>query len=215
MKLIQLHEYLNLLDGGAEQADASEEECHEWLQYAERIWPRLEISDWQAASRSVFFIVECAASGHRLVHVNADWENCFLILITPADTVEPEAYLLFDIGAEYRELTLICPTLQLEDAVTDALIEESIRKLPGREDPFAILDAGEGTYLQTFAEEEEGFHIEHQLVSTACHYALPEMVSADVVIELFKSFAFGKKEWARNFQWHPMELEIPEDSDSG
>ena len=110
------------------------------------------------------------------MHVNADWENCFLILITPADTVEPEAYLLFDIGAEYRELTLTCPTLQLEDAVSDALIEESIRNLPGREDPFAILDAGEGTYLQTFAEEEEGFHIEHQLVSTASHYALPELV---------------------------------------
>ena len=205
MRLAQIHEYLILLDGGTKTVTATDDECRVWLEYAHRVWPQLEIDSWQAHPRSVSLVTDCQATGHRLGHVTADWENCFLILIVPPGETMPESHILFDIGAEYESLTLLCPTLELDEVVTEPSIANAIHKLPGREDPFAIVDTGRGTYMQTYAEDA-GFHIEYQLVSTACHYVLPKLVSAETTIQLFNSYAFGKKEWARNFQWQPMEL---------
>jgi hypothetical protein len=67
------------------------------------------------------------------------------------------------------------------------------------------LETGDGTYLQTYAKDGM-YWVEHQLVSGASHYQLQQKVSAETVIDLFLSYAFGRKEWAREFVWEKMEL---------
>jgi hypothetical protein len=101
---------------------------------------------------------------------------------------------------------LECPELGIDEAATEPLIRTTIPKLLELEnDAFAILSIGEGTYLQTLAEDGL-FVLEYQLVSTAAHYELPERVTTDVVTNAFLSYAFGMKEWARELPWRKLEL---------
>ena len=76
---------------------------------------------------------------------------------------------------------------------------------PDEDNPFAILELGDGTYMQTF-RTHDGFHLEHQLVNAAGHYEISGLATADQVVAAFVSYAFGKNEWLENFTWQLQQL---------
>ena len=206
MRLLQLHEYLDLLDGGVATQAADHGLAQTALATAESLWPTLKISPWDATSRTVEMIARCTNSGKRLVHVTADWKNCYLILVFECDSEIPESYILFDIGAEYSEVQFVCPAFEIAAPATEDLIAKYIPRLKDTEsDPFAVLDIGDGTYMQAYAEGSR-YGVEYQLVSLASHYALDVSVDAATVVMLFNSYAFGRKEWAREYTWTKVEL---------
>jgi hypothetical protein len=139
------------------------------------------------------------------VHVTADWKNCFLIIVLSAASLQPESFILFDIGAEYQQSRFVCPAFDIDDVPGEDTIRTCLPRLQGQHDPFAIIDRGEGTYMQTYAENGM-FDLEHQLVSTSAHYRLAEPVDVATAVRAMLSYAFGKKEWAREFVWQKMEL---------
>jgi hypothetical protein len=59
--------------------------------------------------------------------------------------------------------------------------------------------------MQTFADNGL-FDLEHQLVSLSSHYCLEDRIDATAVVDMFLSYAFGKKEWARDHTWKKMDL---------
>ena len=210
MRQLQLHEYLEYLDESVATQETTPALSASALRIAEEIWPTLRLGEWSEHPREVATVARCESSGKRLVHVSADWANCFLILVFSPELDEVDEFILFDIGAEYSEARLTGPEMNVETTATRSLIEETLPKLQHVDkDPFAILDVGNGTYMQTLYDSEEaGFVVEHQLVSLAAHYKLPKLVDASTVVKLFLSYAFGKKEWARDFVWERIDLNI-------
>lgn len=205
MRLLQLHEYLELLDGGTEAYQGGDTFFRVYLEQARAAWPVLQISSWEDRHRAIEYVAICRANGEKLVHISADWKDCFLILVVPQHQSHAEAYILFDIGAEYREARLICPAFEIDQVATQKMIRETIPRLKGETDPFAILQTGDGTYFQAY-EDCGMFDVEYQLVSLSSHYLLERQVDAETVLDLFLSYAFGKKEWARDYKWNKMEL---------
>ena len=205
MRQLQLHEYLALLDEGADTQPINDSLSKVYLGQAQTIWPQLQIGSWEHRDRRVEYVARCHASEKLLVHVSADWKDCFLILVVPPRQLQAEAFLLFDIGAEYSEVRFVCPAFDLDDIADEETIKRCLPQLHGARDPFAILETGNGTYMQARAVGGM-FNVEHQLVSLASHYRLEGRVSSDIVVSLFLSYAFGKKEWARDFKWESMDL---------
>jgi hypothetical protein len=205
MRLLQLHEYLALLDGGTNTQPADDALGNACLLQAQSIWPQLRLGEWTDRDRRVEYVARCHATGKLLVHVSADWQDCFLILVVPVGKVQAEAYLLFDIGAEYSEARFICPTFDVDQIADEETIRRYMPKLQGKKDTLAILQVDNCAYLQAYAEDGM-FDVEHQLVALASHYHLEQRVNADTVVCLFLSYAFGKKEWAREFTWKKMDL---------
>jgi hypothetical protein len=166
----------------------------------------LQIGAWEHRDRRVEHVARCNTSETVLVHVSADWKDCFLILVVPPRQVQADGFLLFDIGAEYRPMRFICPTFELDDIADEATIARCLPQLQGARDPFAILESRGGTYMQTLARGGGVFDVEHQLVSLASHYRLEGRVTGDVVVGLFLSYAFGRQEWARQHKWSRVDL---------
>lgn len=207
MRLLQFHEYLALLDGDAKVISPSPGDSRSagWLEAAREIWPSLGLDAWQARPRRVDTITRCVTGGELLVHVTADWKDCFLILVVPPEQERPSSHILFDIGAEYSQTYFNCPAVGLDAPVEREMIADVIPRLGREADPFAILDKGEGTYMQVYAEGRR-YSVEHQLVTMACHYQLRSTVSASAAVELMTSYAFGKNEWARRRSWKLQKL---------
>lgn len=202
---LQLCEYLALLDGGVTTAEPSPELVRAALGQAEVLWPELKIGEWKPAKQKVETLA-VSSDGQQLVHVRANRKNCFLILVVPPHQLRATGYLLFDVGAENAEIKFSCPQFKIDKVAKKFDILQSLPKLPGTHNPFAILGASSGTYLQTYANDDGMFEVEFQLVSTAAHYALAERVDVETVVEIFLSYAFGNKEWAREYSWVKMEL---------
>lgn len=205
LRQLPLRDYLELLDGGVTTAEPSPELVRAALRQAEVLWPELKIGEWKQAKQKCDKLAICS-DGQQLVHVRANRKNCFLILVVPPQQLRATGYLLFDIGAEYAEIKFSCPQFKIEKVAKKFDILQSLPKLPGTRNPFAILGATSGTYLQTYANEDGMFEVEFQLVSTAAHYALVERVDAETVVKIFLSYAFGNKEWAREYAWVKMEI---------
>lgn len=198
---LQIHEYLDLL--GCTPVAAPADAQARVLTFAKTIWPKLGLGGWGAHSRDLHHVCRSNTTGALLWHVNADHRDCFLILVTANEATPPYGFILFDIGAQYSVLRFTCPTLGIIDGETNRdTIRDALPRLRGHADPYAILDAGEGTYLQAYATED-GFELEHQLVSTASRY-LVECVSEADAVRAFLSYAFGRYEWARDFAWQQM-----------
>ena len=151
MKQLHLPEYLKLLDRGVTGVDAQLQES-EWLQQAEDLWPDLKIDAWEKRKRKVEYIGQCG-DGTRIVHISASRKNCFLILVVPPKKKAATRYMLFDIGAEYAEIQFNCPEFDIHAPAEKAVIRKCIPKLDGSRNPFAILAAGDGTYIQAYVED--------------------------------------------------------------
>jgi hypothetical protein len=204
MVQLSYREYLEMLDGGVTTAEATPELIRAAEGQAEVLWPELNLGEWRARKQKVEKVAVCS-DGRQLVHVRASRQNSFLILVVPPQQLRATGYLLFDTGAETSEMRFSCPEFNIDRIASKADIYEFIPRLIGKRNPFAILGASPGTYLQAYAEGDL-FDVEFQLMSTASHYALVERVDAKTVIQIFLSYAFGKKEWARDFKWQRMVL---------
>ena len=60
--------------------------------------------------------------------------------------------------------------------------------------------------MPTVREDDGMYLLEHQLVTTKCHYRAAGRLGAGVVCRAFISYAFEKKEWATDFIWEIIEL---------
>ena len=205
MRLLQLHEYLDLLAAGGSSVPVPEELRAGWLEQARRIWPDTGLEPWQAQPREV---IACHRDPHGrlLVHINADHDDCFVILVCAPTQTAPEAWLLFDIGAEYNEIVFVCAYADYEGPAGDEVIDASIAHLNRHHDPFAVLLMGEGTYMQVYQDESGQYELEHQLVTTACHYLAEGPLDAAAVAAVFKSYARGDKGWTTAVRWRRIEL---------
>jgi hypothetical protein len=206
MRLLQMHEYLGLLRQGSTSIELDPLVARQGLAAAQEIWADTGLAAWDAQSRHIEEVAR-TNGGHLLCHVNADHRNCFVIVVIDGVSRRPDSYIVFDIGAQYRGLpTFICPPIDHEGEPTEELIAAAIPKLMSEPNGFAVLDLAPGTYMQTAADGPDQYVLEHQLVTTRCHYRVPRPVDAATVIDAFKSYAFGKFEWASNLRWERMEL---------
>lgn len=206
MRQLQFHEYWSLLEGGTSPDSVSDDIRNASLHEAQILWPQLRILPWESRERRIEYVARSDATDKLLLHVSADWDNCFLILVLPRGQSRPESYILFDIGAEYQEPRFCCHAFDVEDVPTEEMIRYYLPQLHELDaDPYAILDIGDGTYMQCYAEDGL-FDLEHQLVSTASHYCANRRVDTESAVNAFLSYAFGKKEWAFELQWRKMEL---------
>lgn len=206
MRLLQLHEYLALLGGDNETVSLSPGDPRRasWLREAEALWPELAMKPWGERPRHVELVTRCGG-GELLVHVGADEKDCFLILVAPPEGGACTGHILFDIGAEYREITFSCPTFDVEAPVEREMIRDLVPLLGREPNPFAILSKSARTYMQVYADGAR-YSVEHQLVSAASHYELVEPVSVEAAVELLTDYAYGKYEWARSRRWRRLAL---------
>jgi hypothetical protein len=204
MKLLQLHEYLRFLDAGTGRHQLSRNELDRCMSAAQEIWPDTGLMPWESAPRTVAYAWKSNDGRHSAAHISADRENCFLIVVLSEG--HPSSYILFDIGAEYSEAEYICPSIGYQGPAQRDVILESLPNLKDRGDPFAILDVGGGTYLQTRQYRNGTYQLEHQLVTTKFHYRAVGEINTSEVCDAFISYAFGKKEWATDLTWERVEL---------
>jgi len=206
LRLYQLHEHLMLMDTGVRKFDPPASLRQACAKAAQSIWPQSGLEPWEAYERETDFCYACGDGVHGYLHFGADHANCFMIIIAELKKEKPVGWLLFDIGAEYHDAVYVCPAADFEDVPTAEVIETSIPILNTHRDAFAILDRGNGTYMQAYQESTGLYTLEHQLVTTANHYRAMGDMDARQVIAAFKSYAFEKKEWAREWRWEKVEL---------
>jgi hypothetical protein len=206
MKLLQLHEYLTFLHAGTvpDGHQLSRSELDQCMSAAQEIWPETGLLPWESAPRSVAYAWKSNDGRHIGAHITADRENCFLIVVLSDG--RPTSYIVFDIGAEYRQAEYICPSIGYEGPAERDVILGSIPNLKDHKDAFAILAVADGTYLQTYQNPDGTYDLEHQLVTTKFHYRALGEINAREVCDAFISYAFGIKEWATDLTWERMEL---------
>jgi hypothetical protein len=204
MNLLQLHEYLRFLHAGIEDHQLSQSELDRCMSAAQEIWPDTGLLPWESTPRTVAYVWRSKDGRHAAAHITADRENCFLIVVLSEERAS--SYIVFDIGAEYSEAEYICPSIGYQGPAQRDVILNSIPNLRDHGDPFAILDVGGGTYLQTRQYRNGTYQLEHQLVTTKFHYRALGEINANEVCEAFISYAFGKKEWATDLTWERVEL---------
>jgi hypothetical protein len=205
LRQYQLHEHLALMDTGVRKFDAPQslrDACEEAARLA---WPLSGLKPWEAHPRVTDFCYACGDGVHGYLHFGADHANCFMIVICELRTERPVGWLLFDIGAEYHHALYVCPDIDFEGEPTEHVIADSLPRLRDDADSWAVLDRGNGTYMQAYSTDG-GYVLEHQLVTPACHYRAVGLLDAQQVIWAFNSYAFKVKEWARELRWERVEL---------
>jgi hypothetical protein len=203
-RLMQLHEYLDLLQGGAEDHAASDAVKRGAVELARGLRESLRLKAWTAPELAQVFARRSKAHDALLVHVPLDIRDCFFIAIFRNGASTSQEHLLFDIGAEYQLPRLDCPEFGVAEAANEANIRRWIPLLQDKADAFAVIELRDGTYMQVFADPK-GFHVEHQLVTTGAHYRSIEPLSAGEAVDTLVSYACGKYEWAYR-RWERLEL---------
>jgi hypothetical protein len=194
-RLLQQHEYLDLIHPGTESHVASDAAALAAVALAREVCEPLGLGAWAEPDPAKIFTRLCPANGAMLVHVPCGMEDCFVIALFRKGAASSDEYLLFDIGAEYTQPMLDCPAFSLPEVATEANIRRWIPLLPGKADSFAVIELRGGTYMQVYADHG-GFHLEHQRVSLGAHYRRSEAVSAEDAVDTLVSYACGKYEWA-------------------
>lgn len=203
-RLMQLHEYIDLLHGGTEDHAGSDAVKQSAVALAHSLRAPLQLKAWTAPALAQVFARRSQAHDALLVHVPLDIRDCFLIAIFRNGASTAQEHLLFDIGAEYQEPMLDCPEFGVAEPANEANIRHWIPLLQGSPSAFAIIERRGGTYMQVFADAE-GFHLEHQLVTPGAHYRSVEPVSAEEAVGILVSYACEKYEWAYK-PWERLEL---------
>ena len=204
VELLQLHQYLGLLDGGMEAHEASNNVKVAALALAREVWQSLSLGTWDKIDPANIDAWRNKIQGQTLVHIPTSIEDCFLIVIFN-ESAEPVAYFLFDIGAQYTTPNLFCPAFGLEQVATETDIRRVIPELPAISESFVVLELRGGTYMQVYADGQ-GFHIEHQLVTIGAHYRCASVLGPNDAADTLVSYAFGSYEWTRNKRWERMSL---------
>ncbi|MGJ7501280.1 hypothetical protein ACSFBF_13040 [Variovorax sp. ZT5P49] len=200
-RLIQLHEYLDLLHGGTEDHAASDAIKRSAVDLAGSLREPLRLNAWTAPELAQVFARRSKAHDALLVHVSLGIPDCFFIAIFRNGASSAQEHLLFDIGAEYQQPMLDCPDFGVAEAANEANIRHWVPLLQNDANAFAVIELRGGTYMQVFADAK-GFHLEHQLVTTGAHYRSAEPLSADQAVDTLVSYACGKYEWAyKHWEW--------------
>ncbi|AGU53390.1 hypothetical protein VAPA_2c08340 [Variovorax paradoxus B4] len=204
-RLMQLHEYIDLLHGGTEDHAGSDAVKRSAVELAHSLREPLQLKARTAPELAQVFARRSRAHDALLVHVPLHISDCFLIAIFRNGAPTAQEHLLFDIGAEYQEPMLDCPEFGVAEPANEANIRHWIPLLQGQPSAFAVIERRGGTYMQVFADLE-GFHLEHQLVTPGSHYRRTEPVSADEAVDTLVSYACEKYEWAYK-PWERLELQ--------
>jgi hypothetical protein len=200
-RLIQLHEYLDLLHGGTEAHAPGDAVKRNAVALAESLREPLRLKDWAAPELAQVFARRAKAQDALLVHVPLAINDCFFIAIFRNGASSAEEHLVFDIGAEYQTPMLDCPDFGVAEQANEANIRHWVPLLRDEASAFAVIELRGGTYMQVYADAK-GFHLEHQLVTTGAHYHSAEPLSADAAVETLVSYACGKYEWAyKRWEW--------------
>ena len=206
MRLLTQLDYHRLLEGEPTKIQPDESSVSDVLQYATSVWDSLGLKPRELGNQDILYVYQFGTTD--LYHIKAfprKMPDTFVIVAKQdAETV---GHILFDIASEYGEAHLECPQHEFEGVVNSAeFLEQMIASINHEgDDPFAILEKSEGTYIQTM-RTEDGFIVEYQLVNTSNHYELTELASEPEVLSLMKSYAFGKLEWLTDFEWQKQEL---------
>jgi hypothetical protein len=198
---MQLHEYIDLLQGGTEDHAASDAIKRSAVELAGSLREPLRLNAWTAPGLTQVFARRSKAHDVLLVHVPLGIPDCFFIAFFRNGAPSAQEHLLFDIGAEYQLPMLDCPDFGVAEAANEANIRHWIPLLQDDANAFAVIERRGGTYMQVFADAK-GFHLEHQLVTTGAHYRSAEPVSADEAVSTLVSYACEKYEWAyKRWEW--------------
>lgn len=207
MPLLNKLHYLQLLQGQSKKVDPSADVQKGVLKYASKVWPSLDLKTRTLTTADIAMTYEFA--GRSFVHVRAfpkKRPDTFVIVVTDKAGV-PGDHILFDIAAEYGAMKFECPQSDFDGEPTREDIERMIPAIDAEADnPYAILESGDGTYLQTF-RSDEGFELEYQLVNTSNHYSISKPTTGKKVAQAMISYAFGKNEWLEMFEWKRQKLE--------
>jgi len=96
----------------------------------------------------------------------------------------------------------------LDVVVTEELLEEKLRSLPGEGDSFLILSKNEMTYMQTSGSIQEGFILEYQEGSVDEHYACTNSpLTQDLLVQAFKDYLNGKPDWINDLTWEKEDIQ--------
>jgi hypothetical protein len=99
----------------------------------------------------------------------------------------------------------VCGTRTITDP-SDADIREALAELDEeKNDAFAILMAGELTYIQTGGDRRSGFFVEYQAGSLDEHFTSTDTnISLDDVAGLFIAYGNGEANWQGRFSFERM-----------
>ena len=201
MAALQLKDLLERLDRGTQRDTSSPEAAQRATRHAAEVWASCRL-DGEAPDT----IEYCTRAGADLLcHFNAGRKDCYLIVLCPVEASRPMDHLLFDIGADYRPAEYEDLSTGFVGEPTAAILAESLPRLGEGGTPAAILGRG-GSYLQTSLDAPGRYLLEYQLVTTAFHFNTKITVTLDDVQRAFHSYAFGKYEWAREFDWQHQPL---------
>lgn len=101
----------------------------------------------------------------------------------------------------------------LPGAITDGLIDESIRSLTGEGDSFAILARASEIYMQTSGGPSYGFVLEYRNGSAEEHYSCSNFeLTADEVVWAFQSYLADDGQWETELEWQPQVFDYSPDS---
>ena len=63
---------------------------------------------------------------------------------------------------------------QLEELLP--ALEQELQELGELDEPFAIIEKADGTYMQTMVDPDDGWVLEYQLVNTSSHYEVYDLL---------------------------------------
>ena len=196
---MQLKDLLELIEGGVEEARLSAEEAEGAARHAARVWEGCLLPG--APPSHSEYTIRTAGGAKTLCHYPAVREGCFLVVVLDGATGVPEDHLPYDIGGQYRPSTYRDLSTESAGTPEESRIASSLLRLGEFGTPAAILEFGEGSYLQTWRDGPDEYDLEYQLVTTAFHYVVPRKLRQDEVVWAFLSCATGRYDWAKEFPW--------------
>ena len=102
--------------------------------------------------------------------------------------------------------------LELEDGTvferpSEHDIEQALDTLGRAGNSFAVLSTDVMTYIQTAGSRDAGYSLEYQAEDTDRHYRVPEPVSHDEVVSIFKRYVVGDVSWNEEYPWDRIEID--------
>lgn len=208
MTLLSKREYLRAFTGDAHDETPSAVTTRRVLEYATGVWPGLALKNRKLKEADL--VTSYRTDETTFFHVRAfprKNKDTFVIIVGDATATDISGHILIDLLAEYAGRFLNCPSCEFSGVPTPDDIESLIPQItPDDPNPFAILETGDGTFMQTLCTDD-GYVLEHQLVNTSSHYETPDLVSLVDVINAMKSYAFGNNEWLDAFDWRRQVLD--------
>lgn len=205
-RLLTKLEYLRLLSNAA-SAISVDQAAEQILVYAADVWQSAGLK--QRKLRNADIIASYRHGARHLFHLKAyprKQRDIVMVIVFDPDVSEVFGHILIDLAAEYSTPRLDCPSSEYEGNPTIDEIEALLAQIsPDDDDPFAIMETGDGTYLQTLCGDD-GYVLEHQLVNTSNHYETINLATFEQVVEAFRSYGFGGTDWLESFDWRRQDL---------